>query len=454
MKFLFISKPFKIEPLGLMYISSAIKQFNHETKLALTTDNLEERVEEFKPDFVGYSIMTGDQKKYDDINRNLKSKFDFFSIAGGPHPTFFPESLKDSSFDAFCLGEGERAVQQFLENPSSLKIPNFWFKKEDKVFKNPVDHLSHSLDNIAFPDRELLSPVPEVKDGDIKHFIATRGCPFNCSYCFNESFRKLYEGKGNRTRFRSPENLIAEIKRVISSSHTKFIYFQDDTFTLNGKWLEDFAAIYSREIKLPFHCHVRANTIDEEKIESLKKAGCYSVHIAAETSDDYLRNEVLNRKMSKEQIFSSTQLLRNKGMRFMLQNMIGLPTGSLEKDLSTLEMNIKCQPDYAWVSIFQPYPGTSLGEFCREKGYYKGNFDDLEDNFFDSSKLEFPEQYKNQLANLQKLFAVAVEHPALYYSGLLRTLIDLPYEHTREAFTKFYRNFRKNGDKRLYGFEP
>jgi anaerobic magnesium-protoporphyrin IX monomethyl ester cyclase len=130
-----------------------------------------------------------------------------------------------------------------------------------------------------------------------------------------------------------------------------------------------------------------------------------------------------------------------------------LPEGSLEKDLETLEMNVQCQPDYAWVSIFQPYPGTSLGELCKVKGYYTGDFRDLGDNFFDSSKLNFSEQYKNQLSNLQKLFAVAVEHPELYNSGLLKTLIDLPYESTREPFTKFYKDFRKTGDRKLYGFD-
>ena len=453
MKFMFITKPFSIEPLGIMYISSIIKQSGHETSLALTSSNLEKRVAEFKPDFVGYSIITGDQKFYDDLNRDLQQKFGFFSVVGGPHATFFPESLKGSSFDAFCVGEGEKAIQQFLENPSSLETPNFWFKRENKLFRNPVQELVTSLDEIPFPDRELVFNIPEMRNGSIKHFIASRGCPFNCSYCFNESFRKLYEGKGKKVRFRSVENLIAEIKEVVSVSPTRFVYFQDDTFTLNSDWLSSFAEIYSREIRLPFHCHVRANTINEERIELLRKAGCYSVHIAAETADDRLRNEILKRKMSKEQIFSASELLRKNGIKFMLQNMIGLPEGSLEKDLETLEMNIQSKPDYAWVSIFQPYPGTELGELCKTKGYYKGDFSDLGDNFFDSSKLDFPEKYRNQLSNLQKLFAVAVEYPGLYHSGLLRTLIELPYESTREPFTKFYRDFRKTGDRKLYGFD-
>ncbi len=454
MRFLFITKPFFIEPLGIMYISSAIKKLGHETDIALTSEDLEMKMKIFNPDFVGYSIMTGDQTFYDDINRELKSKFKFFSIAGGPHPTFFPEFLEKSSFDAICLGEGEIAIQQFLNNPSSLQISNFWFKTDKGIIKNSVQSLMESLDNIPLPDREIVFKFPEIKEGPIKHFIASRGCPFNCSYCFNESFSKLYNGKGRRMRFRSVDNLLEEIKQVIDSSLTRFIYFQDDTFTLDNRWLKEFSEKYPQKIKLPFHCHIRPNTLNEETVKFLKDAGCYSAHIAAESGNDRLRNQILNRNMSREQIVSSSKLLKQYGIKFMLQNILGIPEGNLENDLETLELNIECQPDYSWVSIFQPYPGTKLGEFCKEKGYYTGDFRDLGSNFFDSSKLNFTEEYKSQLANLQKLFAIFVEYPDLYQIGLLSVLINLPNnESTKKVYNEMYRKFRNLGDKRLYGFD-
>ena len=78
MRFLFISKPLFMEPLGIMYLSSAIKSLGNKTDLAITSEDLEKKLSEFKPDFVGYSIMTGDQNFYDEINRRLKIKFKFF----------------------------------------------------------------------------------------------------------------------------------------------------------------------------------------------------------------------------------------------------------------------------------------------------------------------------------------------------------------------------------------
>lgn len=442
-----------MEPLGIMYLSSAIKQIGHQTDLAITSEDLENKVAVFKPDFIGYSIMTGDQDFYDEINKKLKSKFKFFSIAGGPHPTFFPEFLENSSFDAICRGEGEKAIQQFLENPSSLITPNFWFKTNNGIIKNPVQSLKEPLDDISFPDREIILQCSQIQETPIRHFIASRGCPFNCSYCFNESFSEIYKGKGQRVRFRSVNNLLKEIKLIVDTYPSKLVYFQDDTFTLDSNWLAEFAEKYSQAIKLPFHCHIRANTLDEEKVKSLRKAGCYSVHFAIETGDDELRNQILNRGMNKEQILSAVKLLKQYAIKYITQNMIGIPGGNLKNDLETLELNIACHPDYAWVSIFQPYPGTTLGKLCQEKGYYTGDFRDLGSNFFDSSKLNFSEDYKSQLSHLQKLFAIFVEYPELYRLGLLSVMINFPQDDkTKEVYQKAYKEFRKEGDRRAYGF--
>jgi radical SAM superfamily enzyme YgiQ (UPF0313 family) len=451
MKFLFINKPFFIEPLGIMYLSSTIKKEGHETDLITSDENLEKKVQEYNPDFVGYSIMTGDQDFYDSINKKLKSKFDFLSIAGGPHPTFFPEALKKSSFDAICRGEGEEAIKQFLENPNSLKIPNFWIKRNEKIIQNPIQKLTEDLDKISFPDRDLVFKYEDILEGPIKHFIASRGCPYDCTYCFNKSFSELYLGKGKRVRFRSVDNLLEEVEQVINLSPTKVTYFQDDTFILKSDWVKEFSEKYKQRINLPFHCHTRANLVTEEIVEDLSSAGCYSVHIAAESGNEEIRTNILNRRMSDEQIYSAVGLFKKQGIKTMLQNILGLPFTTLENDIETLELNIKCQPDYAWASIFQPYPKTELGERCVKENIYTGDFSDIGNNFFDQSPLNI--ENKNEILNLQKLFAVTVKNPQLYSSGILNKLIELPYETTKEKFTELYKDFRKQADRILYGVD-
>ena len=116
MKTLFISKPLVMEPLGLMYLSASAKNNNHKTDLIFTSQNIEEKISEFKPDVIGYSVMTGDNKFYLDLNRNLKSRHQFLSVFGGPHPTFFPEIISQGGVDIVCRGEGEETFSELLNS--------------------------------------------------------------------------------------------------------------------------------------------------------------------------------------------------------------------------------------------------------------------------------------------------------------------------------------------------
>lgn len=457
MKALFISKPFFMEPLGLMYLSASAKREGHKTRLVTTSDCLESAIADFEPQVIGYSVMTGDQNFYLDLNRKLKEKASFLSIFGGPHPTFFPDLIKEEGVDVVCRGEGEEAFARLLSSLETKKdiskIGNLWVKSDGRISQNAITSFS-GIDSLAFPDRDLIANFKGVGDGPIKHFIASRGCPFNCSYCFNEQYSQLYSGKGSRVRTRSVDSVIEEIKQVVKDPSTKFVYFQDDTFTLNKEWLKEFSEKYAQEIKIPFHCHVRANTLDEERASYLKDAGCFSVHIAAETANDRIRNEVLSRNMTREQIVKASKILEQKGIKFMMQNIIGLPTGTIEDDIATLELNIECKPDYAWASIFQPYPGTRLGEYSRKEGFYTGDINNLASNFFDASPLNFPDEYKSQLSNLQKLFAIFVEYPELHRLGLSRPMINANRTpQLIESYKQAYKEFRKKADTRLFGFE-
>ena len=316
-----------------------------------------------------------------------------------------------------------------------------------------VRPLTENLDTIAFPDRECVFKYKHVFCGPIKHFIAGRGCPFDCTYCFNASYSALYKGKGRRVRWRSVDNVLAEIKEVIAKSPTQVVYFQDDTFITYRSWLREFAQKYEKEIGLPYHCHVRADLITGEIAGLLCDSGCNGVHLAIESGNEEVRKKLLKRPMSNWQILDAVYTHKDVGKIYniMTQNILGLPDTTIEDDIKTLELNIECRPLYAWASIFHPYPRTQLGEYAKRSGLYTGDFSDLSNNFFDESPLNIP--HANKVANLQKLFALAVEHPEIYHSGLLATLIDLPSVYVRQAFKKLYQRFRKQKDRELYGVD-
>lgn len=436
---LFVVKEIDNEPLGILIISSVLKQAGHRVSLVVATeeDPLAAAVR-LQPDVLGYTVYTGSHRWYLDLNRRLRAQLPgVLAIFGGPHPTFFPEMVQEDGVDGVCIGEGEYATLDLLNRLErtaqgvrvrDTHIPNWWLKVDGDVVRNPVRPLlsGEELDALPFADRQLLYAAHrQSRRTKIKPFITGRGCPYDCAFCFNKAYSDLYGGQGRRFRRRSVENVLRELREVTGQCDVRFVLFMDDTFILQDSWLREFMGRYKAEIGLPFWCQVRANLVTEEKVALFKDAGCVSVSFGLEAGNDRLRNVILNRNMSREEILNAAQILRRHGVAFMTNNMLGLPSGSLDTDLETLALNVQCRPAYANVFLFQPYPKTALAEWAREHGWMSGSFDDLSGSVSDDTVIRFQDQAeKRQIENLQKLFALGVEFPRLL--PMIRRLIRLP----------------------------
>ncbi len=433
MRVLFIAQQIDYEPQGIMSLSGALKAAGHQVELAVATrhDPLEV-ARAFRPDLVAYSVITGSHRFYLDLNRRLKAERpDLFSVFGGPHPTFFPEMVGEEGVDGICRGEGEEALVELVDTLAAggpeavLGVANWSFRRNGDTIVNPVRPYIYDLDSLPFPDRALVyERDPVAARSKIKHFLAGRGCPYNCTYCFNHALGELYRGKGKRFRLRSVDHVIEEVRWVRDHYPLEFVVFVDDTFVLSRDWLAEFAEKFPREIGLPFFCNTRANLVTAEQVRTLKAAGCHSVSMGIEAGNDRVRNGLLKRRMSKEQILEAARLLHEGGLHFTTTNMIGLPTTTLADDFETLELNIQIRPSYAHVFIFQPYPRTELGEFTREHGWMVGTFDDIGEVAWDHSVLDFDEAHKRGLAVLQRFFAIGVEWPRSV--PLIKRLMKLP----------------------------
>ena len=405
---LFITKPLIVEPLGIMYLSAAAKSQGHIVHL---THNPDDAIK-IRPDYIGYSVMTGDQNHFMNINRWLKRRLNFKSVFGGPHPSFFPEDMDDVDVDYICRGEGEQFIIDLLNTGNVEK-------------SYPLS----DVNKLAWADRTLFN-------SEIRYFLSSRGCPFNCTYCYNKKWFNLHENNGNsRVRLRDPKDLVDEIVAI----SPEFVYFQDDNFGIDIDWLKEFNEIYP---KIPFHCHLRPNLVTEQRVFWIKECGAYSIRAAVETANNSLRNAVLQRNISRNQIETSVALFKKHGLKFMLQNMIGIPSGTIEDDLETLKMNVDLQPTYAWVSILQPYPGTVLGDYCIKNDYYTGDFSDISPSFRDKTVLNFSDEYKEQIEVLQKIFGLYVE------AKMMPEISDLKRDNLPNMV---YNAMRRIGDRKLYG---
>ncbi len=454
MHLLFVIREIDNEPQGILQIASVLKRAGHRTSLVVATEEDPlDAARRLRPDVVGYTVYTGPHRYYLDLNRRIKAEMPVFSIFGGPHPTFFPELIQEPGVDAICIGEGEYATLDLLNALEAgapiTGIANWSVKVDGAVHRNGLRPLltPAELDALPLPDRDLLYQAhPASAKTTIRPIITGRGCPYNCSFCFNKAYADLYPGS-KRVRQRSVSRVLEEIKALRQAYRLDFLLFMDDTFIVDVRWLREFCERYPTEVGLPWWCQVRADLVNQEKVELLQRAGCVSVSFGLETGNDQLRNEILDRHMSREEIIGASQRLREAGIAFSTNNMLGLPTGNLATDFETLDLNIQCRPAYANVFLYQPYPKTRLGELAQQAGFMDGSFDSLSGSVSDDTVIRFgSEAEKRQIQNLQKLFAVTVEFPWL--RGLVRQLIKLPPNGAFWLVYKLWKGYALN--RRLF----
>lgn len=431
-KLLFLQNQ-KTEFFGPMYISAMLKEHGHQCQLALGDElsEFEKVIESFNPDLVGFSVMTGGQSWALNMAREIKSKFGTPNVFGGPHPTFFPEFALADGVDAIVRGEGEEAMLDIMNSigPQGIlndTIPNVVTRVGGRLKENPVRPLPDDIDIYPLPDRTLYKDVNGLGDRGVQRVITARGCPYLCSFCFQDSMRRLYKGKGKPLRVRSINAVIRECCQVRDIYGARTIYFADDAFGLDKKWMYAFLERYKSEVCLPFICLVRADVIasDCDYANALADANCQSVFFGIETGNEYLRNAVLKKNLSNDQIRTAAKRIHDAGIKFRTYNILGLPDETLEDAFGTIELNIEIKADYPWCSIFSPYPGTKLAEYAETRGYIAPDFDysQLSESFFVASKLKLP--HARELGNLQKLFQTAVLAPWSF--PLIKQLIKLP----------------------------
>uniref|UniRef100_UPI00404A64FB B12-binding domain-containing radical SAM protein n=1 Tax=Flavobacterium sp. TaxID=239 RepID=UPI00404A64FB len=420
------------EFLGPMYISSMLKNHGHECELVIgqTIEDFKEKIEKFQPDLVGFSVMSGNHYWGKKIAALVKEKYGIQNVFGGAHPTFFKDFIEESEIDYLVRGEGEETMKEIMDridkNESFKDIPNLSYSENNKKIHNPLRNLSPNLDDYPFPDRSLYNDLNKFGDRKVRNVITSRGCPFHCTFCFEDAMRDMYKGKGKYVRIRGVDRAIEECKRLLAETNAEIIYFADDVFGMKKQWLYEFLEVYKKEVNVEFICLVRADIVasDDLYANKLAEAGCKSVFFGIESGNEQLRNKVLNKQLTDNQILKAAKLLHDAGIKFRTYNIVGLPDETLEDAFSTVELNIKIKADYPWCSIFSPFPGTELTDYAFNKGYLgkEFNYDSLDKSFFLETKLNIP--HKREIENLQKFFQTAVIWPWTFY--FIKFLIKLP----------------------------
>jgi len=442
------------EILSIPILSAIAKARGHATELFVAGRNLRKlasQVAAFAPDIVAYSVCSNEVDRYLQINRFLKEHMKVFSLFGGAHPTFFPEFVETNGVDAICRGEADRCFAEFLDRfgtDDMYGVSNFAFERLDgRITANPLADLVNDLDALPVPDRDLLYAKDAfMARSPIKTFMAGRGCPYNCSYCYNHVHHALYRGKGKILRTKSVGYLLDEIRGVAKTYPLTFIRFLDDIFGMDRAWLAEFADRYPTEIGLPFTCYARPNMATEAWCRQVRKAGCYSVYMAIECGNERLRNSGANRGISDEQIEAACRNLQRCGIRIATFNMVGMPGETEAEMLETVDLNHRLGVDLAVGSVCQPYPGTALNEYCKERGYLDESAYRFESPHT-QTVLKLPEELKQKIYVVHKLFPMLVDHPRL--KGIMRALYRADFLNgSLTVLSKVY--YGRNIHRRIY----
>jgi anaerobic magnesium-protoporphyrin IX monomethyl ester cyclase len=418
----------------MMSLSAVLKQAGHDVALTVATLEDPTRVaRSFQPDILAYTVLTGSQRYYLDLNQQIKKALgdrEPMSVFGGPHATFFPDVIQTPGLDGICVGEGEGAILDLanaLGNGSfDPHIPNWRFKVGGDIITNPVRPLIRDLGSLPMPDRALIYDKDEAtRLSPVKAFIAGRGCPYHCTYCFNHAWYKNYYPREKRGYMRTVASVIEEALWVKERYPLEQIIFVDDLFIMFEDWLEEFADRWRREVGVAFFCNVRANLVTPEKVALLKKAGATSVSMGIESGSDRLRNDLLKRTMPRHTIVEAGRMFHADGIAASSTNMLALPTATLEDDFATMQLNREAKIKYAHAFLFQPYPGTEMGTFVRDYDLMDGNLEDISVIAWDKSLIKRDPVERLQMENLQRWFALGVEFPWL--EPFIRLAIKVPH---------------------------
>jgi len=321
-------------------------------------------------------------------------------LIGGIHPTIYAKEILDQYKDIFdyaIIGEGETAFVKLLDclnrNDLSLLsgIEGLGYLKNNQAVVNPKCSYIENLDELPFPAVDLLdikdyytdtSGWYSPKGFNIKTpvpIITSRSCPNMCSFC------SMHFVHGRKIRYRSIESVVEEMKMYINNYGLNYFNITDDNLTLNKERVVKLMNLIVKEnldIQFSTENGVFVNTLDEEVLDAMSKAGLARLHLAFETGSDYIRTKVIGKYLLNKKIYELKDIfLKDKYNHIFLYGyfVIGFPEETEETLNDTYKLITSFPLDNYSVFYAIPFPGTRLYNQClKEKLFTESHFYDTD----------------------------------------------------------------------------
>ncbi len=393
-------------PMGIAYLGAVLRK-DYEVRLldavvegykqdrwlgngyfeyGLTPDQIIAEIEDFAPQVVGVSCIFSSQFLFaaDLIGRVKKEFPDIITVIGGAHPSFLPEDSFQHmpGLDFIIIGEGEEsfpALLKAIEKGSGFEtIDGLAFRDNGTIRVNPKTRFIENLDNLPFPARDLLPMekyfkinIPALvfsKSPRNTSFITSRGCPFHCRFCSSCHYW------GRRIRFRSTENVLAEIEELISRYRVEELKFEDDNLMAKvAKAKEIFRGMIGRGYKLHWNMPtgVWISALDDDELLNLmKQSGCYEVILAFESGDQYVIDNIIKKPLDLKKAMEITGKVKDHGIDTHAFFVLGLPGETRANIEQTFRYARSLALDKAFFFLFNPLPGAELYQEAIDKGMF------------------------------------------------------------------------------------
>ncbi|MCX7965916.1 MAG: B12-binding domain-containing radical SAM protein [Syntrophorhabdaceae bacterium] len=408
---------------GISYISGFLKAHNIETYLLNINEKLgypieHERIKRdvlsIKPDIIGFSVLTNQHKYAIEIASHIKRYYDAPILFGGIHPTMDPYgTMTDENIDYICIGEGEEALLELLKNGSPVSVKNMGYRANGNIVLEPLRPYI-DINKLPFKDYTIFDfqQIIDAKDGWVG-LMASRGCPFRCTYCLNHKIMGLYKEHGHLPKYylrrHTVDQIIYEIEYILKHyKRIKMFIFDDDIFTFDKAWLKDFSEKYRDVTDIGFVCNAHARIFDEDTAHYLKNAGCRIVKFGLESGSDRIRKNVLNRHMTNKDIENAFDIAHRFGLHTSAFVMIGLPHEKKEDMLATIKLLAQIKPGRFRWSLFFPFIGTRAYDIAKKANQIDfKKINDL-DNFTDNTCMDLGEEENLLVDKIKSQFCLFV----------------------------------------------
>jgi len=408
MKITLISPYPDIKSFGLRILSAYLKQNGHNVQFIFLPKRFTERYDKEalngvielskRADLIGISLMTNFFDNAVQITQALKEKCAIPVLWGGIHPTVRPEECLDYA-DMVCIGEGEEAVVELIKKMEAgeyyYDVQNMWFKDKEKIIKNQLRPLIKELDTIPFQDYEYNNHYilnnESLKKMDTQLLngymcgsyvtMPTRGCPFGCTYCCNNTFNKMHL-REKIVRKRSIESLINECIDIKTRlPFVDNIAFDDDAFFVYSiQEIQEFCKKYKEKVGFPLKITgATPSTLTREKLSFLVDAGLIEVKMGIQSASERIK-KMYNRHHTNFQVEETARIINE------FKDKIKVPAYDVildnpwenEEDLIETLMFLAKLPTPFQLTCFSLtfYPGTELYEKAKNDALIT---DDLKD---------------------------------------------------------------------------